>query len=316
MLDLDISLSLYRKMFLIRESENLIRKFYSENEMKTPMHMSMGAEGVEVGVISAMGAEDQITNTYRSHGIYLAKTDDVGGFFLELLGKKGGTANGKGGSMHLISPQHGLICTTAIVGTNIPVGVGAAYVNKIRRNHKIVAVFFGDGAVDEGAFWESINVAAIMRLPVLFVYEDNGFAVHSPKEERHGYKDINKVISSFEVDVYNEYSNDVELIYLLTEKILKNIRSNSRPAFLHLKYYRYLEHVGVNEDFDSGYRSKEDYHQWLNKDPISIQKDRLLDMHSLLDIERNISKRVNECFISARQSSFPSSIDLLSGTYA
>ena len=158
----------------------------------------------------------------------------------------------------------------------IPVAVGAAFANKRRENGNMVAVFFGDGAIDEGSFWESLNVACLMKLPVLFVCEDNGFAVYTSGIERHGYKSIADVVSKFNCNVFEECTTDVEKVYELTGQAIKSIKRTKMPAFLHLKYYRYLEHVGVNEDFDAGYRSRKEFEKWRKKDPIDLQRKKLL----------------------------------------
>ena len=181
-----LNVELYRKMCLIRTAETAICEHYPEDELKTPMHMSMGGEAICAGVCHALKAEDQVLGTYRSHGIYLAKTMETDRFFAEMYGRATGTSRGKAGSMHLMAPEHGLICTSAIVASHIPVALGAAFVNKATDNGQTVAVFFGDGAIDEGVFWESLNFACLRKLPVMFVCEDNGFAVHVPDPWRPG----------------------------------------------------------------------------------------------------------------------------------
>ena len=272
----DLNLALYRKLYLIRKAEDAVRKDYFDDKMKTPMHMSAGGEAICVGVCQALAPEDQIMGTYRTHGIYLAKTGETEQFFAEMYGKSTGMAKGKAGSMHLTAPQSGLICTSAIVGTTIPVAIGAAFANKQQKNGRMVAVFFGDGAIDEGVFWESLNAACVMQLPVLFVCEDNNLAVHVPGHERHGYRAIHEVVERFDCSVFTSDSTDAEVIHNLAQDALKSIRESKRPAFMHLKYYRYLEHVGVNEDFKQGYRDRSEYEKWRAKDPVETQRAKLL----------------------------------------
>jgi len=183
-------LILYKKAYLIRAAEELITKHYDTNHMKTPMHMSMGEEGIMAGVCSALPRNSKTFGTYRSHGLYLAVAEETDKFFAEMYGKTTGVLKGKGGSMHLLSPSDGLFGISAVVGSTIPVAVGTAYANVYNKNKHITAVFFGDGAVDEGVFWESLNIACLKKLPVLFVCEDNGYAVHTPPVERRGYKSL------------------------------------------------------------------------------------------------------------------------------
>src|SRR5688572_26468160 len=155
---------IYKTLYLIRKSEELIIKHYKEDEMKTPMHMSMGEEAIVVGIVAALQKKDQAFGAYRSHALYLAKTGDVDGFFGELYGKVTGIAHGKAGSMHLAYPARNMMLTSAVVGTTIPVAVGAALANQIQKKQRVVAAFFGDGALDEGVFWESLNFACLKKL--------------------------------------------------------------------------------------------------------------------------------------------------------
>lgn len=289
-----INLELYKKLYLIRRAEKGIREYYSENEMKTPMHMSMGEEAIVVGVCEALGEKNQVFGTYRSHGLYLAKTGETDKFFAEMYGKETGGARGKAGSMHLSLPEIGMMGTSAIVSGIIPVGCGSAFANKIKKNNKTVAIFFGDGAIDEGSFWESLNVACSMKLPVLFVCQDNGLAVHTEGSVRHGYKSIADIISKFDCNVLKTDTTDAEIIYNLAQKSMKLIKKNKKPCFIHAKYYRYLEHVGVNEDFNAGYRSKKEFEKWFKKDPVGLQRKKLLKFGAKAGIIKKIEEVIDE----------------------
>lgn len=313
-----LQMDLYRKMYLVRAAELLIQKHYPEDEMKTPMHMSMGEEALVVGVCHALKPADQVLGTYRSHGLYLAKTLETDRFFAEMYGKASGPSCGKAGSMHLFAPESGLICTSAIVGSHIPVAVGAAFANKVARNGRVVAAFFGDGAVDEGAFWESFNMACLQRLPVLFVCEDNGYAVHSPAADRHGYQNIAAVASQYECNVLASDSTDVHVIYELTRKALAAMAEDSRPCFLHLRYYRYLEHVGIHEDFSAGYRSCEEFEAWQLVDPLRLQRARLGAMvreEEIEDLETTIERQVRCSKEKAQAAPFPEMFVLREGVF-
>lgn len=302
----DLSLKLYLTMYLIRETEEKIRKHYNENEMKTPMHLCVGSEAIISGVINALHKEDHVYGTYRSHGLYLAKTSETDKFFAELYGKETGVFKGKGGSMHLFSPEHGLMGVSAVVGTTIPLALGDAFVNK--KKGRVAAVFFGDGAIDEGVFWESINFACLKKLPVLFVCEDNNLAIHTKAEQRHGYEDITKIIKNFKCNVFKSESTDVEEIYRITKQMLIKIKKYSQPSFLHLKYYRYYEHVGINKDFSAGYRSEEEFRNWLERDPLKIQRKRLLKTYSekqIQEIENKIRIQINKSLNKAKKDNFP-----------
>ncbi len=302
------SVELYRKLYLIRASEERIIEHYFDDQMKTPMHMSMGEEAIVVGVCDAIGDSGQVFGTYRSHGLFLAKTGDVKDFFAEMYGKNTALLKGKGGSMHLCASEYGFMGTSAIVGSVIPVAVGAAFANKQKDNGKITAVFFGDGAIDEGVFWESINSASLMKLPILFVCEDNGYAVHTPKSARHGYENICDVVGNFNCSVISCDSTDVERISEITKEAIKKVQTEQKPCFLHLKYYRYLEHVGVCEDFDADYRSREEYEEWKQNDPIKLQRNRLkesgIEETEIKAIEAKIREIIDASIGEAQEAEF------------
>jgi len=313
-------LHLYKKLYLARRAEEKIRQHYDEDEMKTPMHMSMGEEAIAVGVCHALKAEDQVFTSYRSHAIYLAKTQDTDDFFAEMYGKDTALLKGKGGSMHMCAPDSGFMGTSAIVASIIPVAVGAAFANKQKGNGKLVAVFFGDGAIDEGDFWESLNVACLMKLPVLFVCEDNRLAVHTPTSKRHGYTSITDIVSKFNCNVLKENTTDAEVIYKLTGKAIKLMKTTQMPCFMHLRYYRYLEHVGINEDFEAGYRPREEFEEWHKKDPVNLQRAKLLKQgvkeEEVTGVEREIDNQIENSIRLAKEAPFAEASELYNGVFA
>jgi len=317
---IELNLELYKKIYLIRKTEEKIQEHYNEDEMKTPMHMSMGEEAIAVGVCHSLKEEDQIFGTYRSHAIYLAKTGDTDNFFAEMYGKDTSLQKGKSGSMHLCAPELGFMGSSAIVGSIIPVAVGAAFANKRKGNNKLVAVFFGDGATDEGVFWESLNVACLMKLPVLFVCEDNGLAVHTPISKRHGYTSITDIVSKFNCNVLEENTTDAEVIYELTRKSIKLIKTTQMPCFMELKYYRYLEHVGINEDFVAGYRSKDEFEEWYKKDPVNLQRKKLSGFGcngaEIQKIEGNLKAQIERSIKLAQKASFSDRSELYKEIYS
>jgi TPP-dependent pyruvate/acetoin dehydrogenase alpha subunit len=314
-----VNLQMYERMYLIRKAEEAIQKSYAQDQMKTPMHMSMGEEAIVSGVVAALQPDDQVLGTYRSHALYLAKTGETDQFFAEMYGKAAGMARGKSGSMHLSAPGKGLLCCSAIVASSIPIAMGAAFANKYLNNGKRVAVFFGDGATDEGVFWESMNFACLKQLPLLFVCEDNGFAVHTPREHRHGFSSLNAVVAGFRCTVFEEKSTDPEIIYAITRKALAAMEQNGRPGFLRLHYYRYLEHVGINEDFAAGYRPKADYLEWLKVDPIRMQRDKLAALGftagQIALVERGIDEQIARSTAFAAESDYADACELGEGVF-
>ena len=315
----DLSLSLYQKLYLIRRAEQKIIEHYSGNEMKTPMHMSMGQEAVAVGVCQALGDKGQIFSSYRSHAAFLARTGDVELFFMEMYGRGGTFTGGKAGSMHLANPTEGHICSSAIVGSAIPLAAGAAFAYRHLANGKVACVFFGDGALEEGVFWETLNAACVMKLPLLLVCEDNGLAAHTPQALRHGFDSITEIVRKFKCNVFQEDTTDVEAIYRLAQKAARAMREESIPSFLYFKCYRYLEHVGVEEDFEAGYRPRAELDAWMKKDAVALQRKRLLEAgFSEPDIaheEQIMDERVAECARQAKAAPFPDKNELYRGVF-
>ena len=309
-----LNIELYKKLYLIRKAEERIQGEYAKDEMKTPMHMSMGGEAISAGACHALEASGQVFSSYRSHGVYLAKTMETDKFFAELYGKKTGAAKGKAGSMHLSAPEKGYLGASAVVGTPIPLAVGAAFANIRKNNKNVVAVFFGDGAIDEGVFWESINMAALWKLPVLFVCEDNGLAIHTPPYMRHGYDSIPKVMSQFKINVLSSDSTDAEEIHNVATRGINLIHTTGKPCFLHFKYYRYLEHVGINPDFNAGYRSEKEFKKWKERDPVSAGRQKLLKLgvveKTISALENKISAGVERSIAAAQKAPFASEKEL------
>lgn len=312
-------LNTYKTLYLIRRSEEMIIKYYKENEMKTPMHMSMGEEAIVVGIITALQKKDLAFGTYRSHALYLAKNDDTDEFFAELYGKATGGAHGKAGSMHLASPENNLLLTSAVVGTTIPVALGAALSYKIQKKKQVVVSFFGDGALDEGVFWESINFASLKQLPILFVCEDNNLAIHSSVKERKGYNSIEQIVTQFNFHVVTDNTTDVFKINKLTSQVLKKMQKTGRPGFLHLHYYRYLEHVGVEEDFHANYRSRQEFLKWKKIDPILLARKQLLTSgikeEKIAALEKTIDRKVAASIAKAKEAPYPSQEELFTDIY-
>jgi TPP-dependent pyruvate/acetoin dehydrogenase alpha subunit len=318
-LGIPLTLELYRKLYTVRRAEEVLIQHYPDDEMKTPMHMSMGQEAVAVGVCQALDLNDQIWSSYRTHAAFLAKTGDSDMFFGELYGKVTGTASGKAGSMHLADPEKGFVAASAIVGSAIPPAVGMAFANKTKRNGMVSSVFFGDGAMDEGAFWESLNVACVMHLPVLMICEDNGLAVHTPTQMRRAYASVSETVESFGLPVFYDDSNDVEQIYSVAKEAVAFIRTQGAPAFLHIKCYRYLEHVGIAQDFDAGYRPISEYNDWLAKDSLGIQRARLraggMSEHDVAHAESIIDDQIQRSVQRAMQAPFAALDELHKGVF-
>ena len=316
----DRNTELYRIMYLIRMCEEKIRVHYPSDKIKTPVHLCVGLEAILAGVIFSLKPDDQVFGTYRNHGIYLAKSGNTDRFFGEMFGRLTGESKGKAGSMHLSAPEKGFMGSSAIVGTTIPLSLGCAFVNQQKKNKRCTAVFFGDGATDEGVFWESLNFACLRKLPLMFICEDNGLAIHSKISERQGYRSITNIVNQFDCHVIQSESTDPEVIADLTAKGISHIYKNHGPVFFHFKYYRYLEHVGINEDFESGYRSREEFERWKRVDPIVLQRAKLikygLKESFIQEIENTTIENIDKSIALSSQAPFPPESDLYQDVYA
>ena len=316
----DLGADLYKTLYKIRRAEELIIAHYPEDQMKTPMHMSMGQEAIPAGVCQALDAQDQIFASYRSHAAFLAKSGDTDRFFAELYGKRSGTAQGKAGSMHLADPARGHMLSSAIVTSAIPVALGAAFAHKQKGNGRVACVFFGDGALDEGAFWESLNVACLMKLPVLFVCEDNGLAIHTPAVERRGFRSLEDVVRGFKCHVAGGDGSDLPGVVTATRQMLRLMSGKPQPGLLHFTYLRFLEHVGPGEDFDAGYRRRPTADELERVDPVlRLQKELRQSGCSEQELEAvkiAVDDQINRSVSHARQAPFPSPSELYTDVLA
>lgn len=264
----ELTARLYRQLLYIRRFEERVAEIYPSDAIKSPVHLSIGQESVAVGVCDVLGPDDWVSGTYRSHATYLARGGDPGRMMAELYGKSTGCAGGRGGSMHLVDMDRGIMGTSAVVGTTVPIAVGFALAFKRQRTGQMVAAFFGDGATEEGSFYESLNFAALHRLPVLFVCENNFFAIHEPQAKRWATDRLVERVATFGMPSRLVRSGDVLDIRAATEELASGIRAGGGPAFLECHTWRWREHVGPGEDYDAGFRGRDQLADWVARDSL------------------------------------------------
>ena len=251
----------------IRKIEEKIIELYPTDLIQSPVHLSIGQEAVAVGMSACLREQDKVFINYRGHAFYLARGGDLKSFFCELMGRGNGVCKGKGGSMHLADPKVGIMGASAVVGSTISHAIGSALANKIKKENAVFVSNFGDGATEQGALHECLNLAALYEVPVLFLCEDNGLAVHSRKQERQTY-DLEKLVSAYGIEFIDCKSGyDAEALFKLGTLAVEKIRETSKPIFMRVHTCRYLEHVGPNEDLHYGYRSADELVDWKNLDP-------------------------------------------------
>lgn len=294
----------YRSLYRIRRVEEEIVRIYPTDKIKSPVHLSIGQEAISVGICEALRYDDAAFGTYRGHAMYLAKGGDLKKMIAELYGKVTGCAKGKGGSMHLIDVRKGVMGTSAVVGTTIPLAVGYAYALKYKKSNSVVVSFFGDGAVDEGVFHESLNFTALKKLPVLFVCENNFYAIHSHYLNRHSSDNIFERVKTYGMLSERIEDGDIFKIYELAKKYIEKMRKGRGPAFLECFTCRWKEHVGPKDDFHLGYRSEEEVLSWKKKDHLKKLRS-FLHSHTQEKIEFEVEEEIKEAFKFAEESPFP-----------
>ncbi|MDR3641664.1 MAG: thiamine pyrophosphate-dependent dehydrogenase E1 component subunit alpha [Humidesulfovibrio sp.] len=257
-------------MTLLRRFEEKIVEVYPQQEMKTPVHLYIGQEAIAAGVCAHLAPTDYLVTTHRSHAHCLAKGAEPERLYAEFYGRVTGCCKGMGGSMHPAFPELGITGTSAIVGGGIPHGVGTALASKLRGDGRVSAVFFGDGASEEGTFHESLNFAALKSLPVLFICENNGYATVSPLAARQPDADVAHRAAGYGIFTEQVDGNDVAAVYESAKRALAHIRRGKGPAFIEAKTYRWKGHVGPEEDWTRGGRPKAELDEWKKRCPIEL----------------------------------------------
>jgi pyruvate dehydrogenase E1 component alpha subunit len=306
----------------IRHVEEQIAARYSEWKMRCPTHLSIGQEAVAAAVGKVLRRDDFAVSGHRAHAHYLGKGGNLPAMIAELYGKATGCSRGRGGSMHLIDLSVGFEGSTAIVANSIPIGVGLALAAKLKETGQISCIYFGDGAVEEGVFYESVNFAAVKKLPVLFLCENNLYSVYTPLHIRQpAGRKIHEMVRGMGVNSCDGDGNNVESIYRITADAVARIRRSDGPQFLEFYTYRHREHCGPNFDNDIGYRSEQEFQQWKERDPIALYEatllsDGVISRAVIDDIQGRIATEVAEAFAFAEASPFPVAGDAFANVYA
>lgn len=301
---------IYSSLYRIRRVEEEIARIYPSDKIKSPVHLSIGQEAVAVGVCENLRQDDVVFGTYRSHATYIAKGGGLKEMIAELYGKVTGCAKGKGGSMHLVDTARGIMGTSAVVGTTIPNAVGYAYALKMKRSDAVVVSFFGDGAVDEGVFYESLNFAALKKLPIIFVCENNRYAIHTHQSKRQAEDNICDRARIYGIPAERIEDNDVLAINDSIGRAVEEIRKgDGGPYFFECMTYRWKEHVGPNDDFGLGYRDEEEACAWKEGDQVK-RLGEMIDDERREVIEREIEAEISEAIEFAENSPFPSQEEL------
>jgi pyruvate dehydrogenase E1 component alpha subunit len=314
-------LDLYRSMLRIRLVEEAIAEHYGEGEMRCPVHLSIGQEAAAVGVCEALAPSDKVYSTHRCHAHYLAKGGDLKRMFAEICGKADGCVGGRGGSMHLMDIDKGMMASIPIVSSSIPVAVGSALADKRMRTGKVTVAFFGDASIEEGVYHESANFASLHRLPVIFVCENNLYSVYTPLRERQPDRPITDVARAHGIKAAHCDGNDVAQVFLTTSNAVERARNGHGPTFLLLDTYRWREHCGPNFDNTIGYRSEAEFENWKRRCPLERLRAQLVDGSILTSTQEDayrvaICAEIEEARAFARSASLPGPQDARNHVYA
>jgi len=295
---------LYRSMYLIRRVEEEIIRLYPTDKIKSPVHLSIGQEAVAAAVCDHLDKTDVVFGTYRGHALYLAKGGDVPRMMAELYGKVDGCARGKAGSMHLVDPAVGMMGTSAVVATGVSNAVGAALALKMQRSKAIVVCFFGEGATDEGAWHESMNFASLKKLPILFICENNFFAIYSHVKDRMAGPGLRARSRAYGIEAELIEDHQPMLLHERAGAAVAAVRSGSGPLFLECMTYRWRDHVGPGEDRIHKYRPDTELDAKIEGDNLKIVGD-MLPGDLRKSIEDAEEKRVADAIAFAEASTFP-----------
>ena len=318
----DLLTLMMRRMMTIRRFEETVMGLVQGAELVGMAHCYIGEEAVAVGACAALRDDDYITGNHRSHGHPIAKGGDVRKAMAELLGKSTGYCKGKGGSMHLADFSIGILGESGIVGSALPVAVGAALGSKMQGNDRVVVSFFGDGASNQGACHEAMNLASIWNLPVIFLCENNQYAVTTHFTDTVAVENISDRAQAYNMPGVLVDGQDIMAMYEVTKEAVQRGRSGLGPTLIEARTYRYQEHSeALNRILREEYRSEEELQEWKKRDPIDLFKALLIEQNissekEINKLQDNVAETINDALKFARESPYPNEEDLLEDMYA
>jgi acetoin:2,6-dichlorophenolindophenol oxidoreductase subunit alpha len=308
-------------MLRIRRVEEEIERRYHQDQMKTPIHLVIGQEAAAVGCCSALRDTDLVYTSHRTHGAYLAKGGDLEKMLCEMHCRLNGCVGSRGGSMHLIDKSVGMAGTSAIVGGAVPIATGAALAAKMKQDDRVVVVFLGDATTEEGVTAESLNFAALKKLPVIFFCENNFYSVQSPLATRQPPRDIRRWAEAHGMPSVAVDGVNILAVHHAVSEAVARARAGDGPTFIEVAVYRFRAHGGAGDDSKTGYRAEAERIAWEGVDPLSLFGEYLtrsgaLDGASIQEMETGIAKEIFDAFEVALASPNPTEEDLYRHVYA
>ena len=320
--DKGLLMEMLRRMLRIRYLEEEVIRMVERGEMIGAAHSYIGEEAVAVGACLALRDDDWMTGTHRSHGHPIAKGGDPNKAMAELLGKRTGMCKGKGGSMHLADFSVGILGESGILGSSIPTAVGAALGSKLQGNDRVAVAFFGDGASNEGAFHESLNLAAVWKLPVIFLCENNQYAVTSSFKVMVATENISDRAAAYDIPGVLVDGQDAIAMYEAMSEAVARARAGQGPSLIEGRTYRYHDHsLGLGRIVRVTYREDEEVEQWKQRDPIDIHTQRLISQNiatqaEIDQLDGEVKKQIEDALEFARQSPYPDPSELFDDMFA
>jgi pyruvate dehydrogenase E1 component alpha subunit len=304
-------LQCYKLASRMRAVEETIAQEYPNGEMRCPVHLSIGQELVSAVVGLNQQKQDTAISSHRAHAHYLAKGGNLYRMIAEIYGKITGCCKGRGGSMHLIDLEVGFLGSSAIVGNSIPVGVGSGLTHKLNKSDALSFIFLGDGAIEEGSFYESVNFSVVQELPTVYVCENNLYSVYTGLNQRQPTeRNIYEMVNGMGIKSVKIETTDVLDCLNKTTEIIKLARTSKKPVFIEYDTYRWLEHCGPNDDDYLGYRPQGELNKWKEKDPVSnlgkiLTSDFGISDSEIREIHEEIEIEVLAAFDQAKKDKFP-----------
>lgn len=313
----EILIEMLRTMFKIRIFEEKAQKLHRKQEIPGSIHQYIGQEAVAVGACLNLKKEDYITSTHRGHGHCIAKGASLKKMMAELFGKRTGCNKGKGGSLHITDSSVGILGANGIVGGGIPIATGAAFASKYLENGKMVISFFGDGAADEGSFHESLNLASIWKLPIIYVCENNLVAMTITTKKHMNIENIADRAKSYNIPGIIVDGMDVIDVYQKINDVIQDVRNGKGPVLVEAKTYRYCGHWDGDPEC---YRTEEEVEEWRKKDPIlqlekNLIKNKIVNSLEIENIKKEVIAEVDEAIEFARKSPSPLAEEAMEDLY-
>ncbi len=310
-----------RAMLVIRKAEERIGDMITAGKVHCPAHLGIGQEAIAVGISSQLRPSDRIFGAHRSHSHFLAAGGSVFALFAEVLGRATGASKGMGGSMHLYDSAHGFLGSVPIVAASVPIAVGAALAAQMDGEGDIAVSYFGDGAMEEGALHESLNLAATMRLPILFVCENNFFASHMHISLRQPANSVARFARSHGMPTHVIEGNDIQIVSKTAQIAVQRARDAEGPSFIEAVTYRWRGHVGPREDLDVGVRRSDDLGLWKQRDPVrrlaqALEAVGWLSTEEFIGLDAEVQVAINDAWGCAEQAPYPDTSALLNLVYA